>query len=89
MKNSDTYMLTQSGRDQGELLAALYKADRYLSINELMRLSQKDKKIVMRFLKIWEEEGSIERMADDMKWGIVPEVRQMIKGMLLRNGWSL
>ncbi len=89
MKNKDTYMLTQKGRNQGEVLVALYKANRFLAVEELVSLSHQNKDTVIAFLDTWEKEGSIERMADDSKWGIVPEVREVIQAIMLKNGWSL
>lgn len=86
---NEFYMLTKKGRDMGEVLVALYKADRFLSVDELVCLSRQDKDTVIQFLDVWEKDGSIERTVDDLKWGIVPEVREILQAMLLKNSWSL
>jgi len=86
---NEYYMLTGKGRNQGEVLVALYKANRFLSVEELMVLSKQDKNTVMQFLAIFQKDGSVEQLADEAKWGIVPEVRAMLENMLLMNGWRL
>lgn len=89
MRNKASYMLTRKGCDQGEVLIALYKADRFLSVEELMSLSKQDRSTVLEFLKTFQQDGAIEQLTDDEKWGIARDVRSMLEKMLLRNGWML
>jgi len=86
---NELYDLTSRGRKIGDVLAALYRANRFLTTDELMQLSHQDKEIVDAALNFLLDQGWIERMADGPKWNYIPEARAIIEELELRTGKRL
>lgn len=86
MRQDEYYMLTDFGRKIGEVLVALYRSGKFLSVQELVTLSRQDESTVNNALVAFQELGEIICLADEEKWGLIPEARWMIRNMEIKMG---
>jgi len=87
--DNEYYALTETGRKMGYVLLALYRANKFLSIQELVQLSGQDEDIVNKALSMFQEFGEIVHSADDVKYGLIPEARFLIRNIEIGMGKEL
>ena len=87
--DNEYYMLTESGRHMGDVLVALYKANKFLSVSELVTLSGKSENVVKMALNVFGQDfGGLEQVDDagTEKYGLQPDVRFAIRSVEINVG---
>lgn len=77
----DPYQIKSRGTSWGSVLMALYRAQKFVNVDDLVQLSGQDLAAVQRALDFLLKQGWADQLADGPQWVCTPAARAVMQSL--------